>query len=71
MSQYQKLVDNNRRQQDPHLEYEQRVQAAAKGLGLTEAANYIVNTAYRGQKTVQSLFLNNHGQVVRSPQTRQ
>lgn len=51
------------------MDYELRVQAAAKGLGLSEAANSIINTAYRGQKTVQSLFLNSRGQVVRSPQT--
>lgn len=70
-SQYQKLVDDNKKLQEPHLEYEQRVQAAAKGYGLSEAANSIIHTAYRGQKTVQSLFLNNRGQVVNSPQTGQ
>ena len=47
------------------------MQAAAKGFGLSEAGNSIINTAYRGQKTVQSLFLNNRGQAVRSPQTGQ
>ena len=51
------------------MNYDERVQAAAKGLGLSEAANSIISTAYRGQKTVQSLYLNTRGQVVTSPQT--
>lgn len=51
------------------MDYDQRVQAAAKGFGLSEAGNSIISTAYRGQKTVQSLYLNTRGQVVTSPQT--
>ena len=51
---YQKLVDEVKGKQpnESSLDYEKRIQAAAKGYGLSEAANSFISTAYRGQKTV-------------------
>ena len=69
-SQYQKIIDENKKIQESNQDYDQRVLAAAKGFGLSEGGgNSIISTAYRGQKTVQSVYLNNMGQVVTSPQT--